>query len=263
MNAGRVHAMLAAGLADLRLLQRWTRRPEALRSGGVAPETVDLDALAKFAGLVAKVRHNGLRGDFPLTFRMLAAAGLEIDLFAAYAGWCADHRRAFAADPVQRGADLIAFIRRWMEPCRADHVRLFDIVRHEDALARLRRAPATAEGRALGKDADERAIPVIRGALVLEQYRYDPEALAALLRRPAARLDTLEPGEVRRGYWRPAGEAEIRILDLDLFAYELLARADGEASADRLSRQLTGEPPTAGFLGALDRLAEAGLIGFA
>ena len=74
MIASRVHAIVAAGLENPELLARWKREPESLRAYGVDPAAFDLDAIWKFAGLTAKVKHNGLRFDLPLTFRRIREA---------------------------------------------------------------------------------------------------------------------------------------------------------------------------------------------
>jgi len=68
MTASRVHAVIAAGLENPQLLERWQREPDLLRKCGVDPDKLDLNALWKFAGLTAKVRHAGqLRPRLPLT----------------------------------------------------------------------------------------------------------------------------------------------------------------------------------------------------
>ena len=78
MNARRVHAVLAAGVQNPALIEAWRRDPELLRGLGLDPAKVDLDALWKFAGLTLKVRHNGIREDLPLTFRLLHVTELAV-----------------------------------------------------------------------------------------------------------------------------------------------------------------------------------------
>ena len=85
MNARRVHAVLAAGVEDPMLIAGWRTEPARLVRLGIEPESLDLNALWKLAGLTIKVRHNGVRQQLPGTFRLMAAAGLEISLFADYA----------------------------------------------------------------------------------------------------------------------------------------------------------------------------------
>ena len=63
MKANKVHAVIAAGLQSPALITRWREDPNQLRKCDIEPESFDLDALQKFAGLTTKVRHNGLRFD--------------------------------------------------------------------------------------------------------------------------------------------------------------------------------------------------------
>ena len=78
VNARQVHAVLAAGVENPTLISRWRAEPARLLRLGIDPECLDLDALWKFSGLTIKVRHNGVRQQLPCTFRLMAAAGLEI-----------------------------------------------------------------------------------------------------------------------------------------------------------------------------------------
>ena len=66
-------------------------------SAGSRLKDLDLDSLRKFAGLAAKIRHNGIRDKLPLTFRLMSVAKLEIEVFAAYAEDCAQNGVRFAA----------------------------------------------------------------------------------------------------------------------------------------------------------------------
>src|SRR5258708_23978482 len=96
MNARNVQAVLAAGVQHPNLLSQWQTDPAFLRSKGIDPATIDLTALRKFAGLSIKVKHNGLRFDLPLTFRLMGLAGLDIGVFSAYATYCAENGRRLA-----------------------------------------------------------------------------------------------------------------------------------------------------------------------
>ena len=142
MNASQVHAVIAAVLKKPGLLARWKQEPDILRECGVDPDLIDIDALWKFAGLTTKVRHNGLRADIPLTFRLLNVAGLEIDVFGAYSTFHAD--RSFGPTVQARSDDLLLFLEQWLDFDKREHALLWDLIRHELALARLRKLETTA-----------------------------------------------------------------------------------------------------------------------
>src|ERR1051325_1267801 len=144
MIAGQVHAVIAAGLKEPGLLARWKQEPETLRECGVDPDAIDLEALWKFAGLTTKVKHNGLRADLPLTFRLLNIAGLEIEIFGAYAAFHAG--KSFGPTVQERIDELSYFLEQWLDFDKREHALLWDLIRHEAALARLRKLETTTDG---------------------------------------------------------------------------------------------------------------------
>jgi hypothetical protein len=267
MNARRVHAVIAAGLENPELLALWQREPDLLRGSGVDPDTLDLNALWKFAGLTAKVRHNGLRADLPLTFRLLNVAGLEIEVFASYASFRAAEGGGYADTTDARTQDLLTFLEHWLDFDRREHVLLWDLIRHELALTRLSREAANP----LAQGADKRvlvtpratSVPRVCGDVILHVMRSDPRVVGAALREKSPRLDEAPPGTFHFCYWRKRGAAEINIIHLDELGFYLLSLADGKHSAADLSRLTGGSGrPARGFLRALGELAVFGILAF-
>jgi hypothetical protein len=249
MNARLVHAVLAAGVDNPELIARWRADPGLLVALGVDPQAVDLDGLWKFAGLTLKVRHNPVREALPATFRLMSVAGIEIDVFAAYA---ADRRR-LANTTEERTRDLLEFLDRWLDRDRPEHALLWDLARHERTLATLPvRVPIAARSR----------VPRLVGAMTLHELGCDPREVAGALweRAPLAELVALRR-ETYLCYWRPADADDARIVELDAFGFYALALVDGVRTTAALHRALGGTGrPTRGFLALLERLATAGLI---
>jgi hypothetical protein len=272
MKAGRVHAVIAAGLENPALLARWRREPELLRDCGVEPRELDLDALWKFAGLSAKVRHNGLRADLPLSFRLMNVAGLEIEVFAAYATSRADEGRRYAETTVERAQDLLAFLEHWLDFERREHALLWDLLRYELALARLGRMPAPT--RASGEAAADVAragtsmaraasVPRVCGHVVLHEMRSDPRQVGAMLHEKSPRLGEAALGSFHFCYWRRDAAAEIHILRLDELGFYLLSLADGARTVAEMSLALGGGRRHARWLTkALGELAAVGVLAF-
>jgi hypothetical protein len=220
MKARRVHAVIAAGLENPQLLERWQREPGLLRNCGVTLDSLDLDALWKFAGLTAKVRHNGLRTDLPLTFRLLNVAGLEIEVFASYASFCASEGRRYAATSEERAQDLSAFLGRWLDFDRREHVLLWDVLRYELALTQLSSPATVVPALPVAESSVQPAprassVPRICGHAILHEMRCDPRHVAALLKEKSQRLDEVPLGTFLFCYWRRDAAAEIHILQLD------------------------------------------------
>jgi hypothetical protein len=264
MNARNVHAVIAAGVQHPNLLAKWQMEPDFLRRQGIAPETIDLTALRKFAGLTVKVRHNGLRFDLPLTFRLMSLAELDIVVFSAYAIHCAATGHRYGKTSSERTRDLISFLEKWLDLEHKNHSLLWDMIRHEQALAQLKksadeisvdpanspRSPRTPRGS---------SVPQVRGQIILHRMQCDPETVrTALFQRPL-RLDQIPEETHFYGYWRVADE--VRILDLDEFGYYALKLIDGITSVAELNRRMGGgSRPTKAFVGALEQLAAIGIL---
>lgn len=252
MIASRVHAIVAAGLENPELIARWKQEPESLRAYGVDPAAFDLDAIWKFAGLTAKVKHNGLRFDLPLTFRFLSLNGLEIEVFGAYAAHKARAGTRYTATTEGRIIELVDFLRDWLDFDRPEHSLLWDLIRHETALAQLRkRAPSAQRSRA----------PHVVGEIMLHEMTCDPRVLGKLLRRKSFDPDKVQRRTVHLCYWNPGDPEELCILELDELGYHLLSLVDGKRSIADFNRLLGGKSRISKKLtGAFGELARVGVI---
>jgi hypothetical protein len=266
MIANRVHAIIAAGLQHPELLTLWQQEPDQLRDYGVEPGDLDLNALWKFAGLTAKVRHNGLRQDLPLTFRLLNVAGLEIEVFASYASFAATEKRQFANTAVGRAQDLLSFLEHWLDFDKRAHALLWDLIRYELALTQLSRTAADFQGGKIvapPKRLSGQSVPRIRADISLHEMSCDPRLLGVTLQEKSPQLENVPSGSFHFCYWRPDATTEVHILQLDELGYYLLSFADGERPAAELSTLLGGNrKPSRGFLKALAELAALGIMAF-
>jgi len=269
MTTRFVHALFAAGVENPALITRWREQPALLRDYGIEPGTIDLEALWKFAGLTAKIRHRGLREQLPATFRLLSITGLEVDVFAAHASARAERDAPLATTNEVRARDLIAFLDGWLDRSDPMHALLWDLIRHERALVELgRRAPAVGSSphlrspvRGTALAATAAAIPRVQGDIVLHQMTSDPQTLTAALQDRFPELGALPRGPGFHCYWRAEDTPQIAILQLDQLGYRMLALVDGTRSAAGVYVGLggTGRPnPT--FLRKLDELETLGVI---
>lgn len=267
MNAGQVHAVIAAGLEDPHLIARWRQEPELLRNCGVDPAVFDLDALWKFAGLTTKVRHNGLRGDLPLTFRLLNVAGLEIEVFASYASFRAKEGKAYASTSEARSHDLLMFLEHRLDIDNHAHALLWDLIRHEMTLAQLRKIRPSAEGVTADHSVAKyhlrvNTVPRVCGELTLLEMRSDPRVVEKLLRRKLPDLSEVSLAKHYFGYSRKSDE--LFVLQLDEPAFYLLSMIDGKRSTADLNYLISGRRRSnPGLRRALGELAAIGIIAFA
>lgn len=272
MSLARVHAVMAAGVDQPQLLERWMADAAQLRALGVEPDGFDLHALAKFAGLGVKVRHNPLRPMFPLSFRLMSVAAIEIDMFSAYALHRSREGRGFAADMAQRARDLVAFVGEWHDPATRAHLLLWDAMRYESAVAQLR---APQSGTIAAPNIDIPRAPCLRGDIALHELQSDPRLLAAVLHASAPRLEDVPLQPQTFCFWRaPAGEygiddssaddggaGDTAVIAVDALGQHLLSRIDGRRSAAALARELGGgrDAGRAVAIG-LDSLAAIGIV---
>lgn len=267
MSLARVHAVMAAGVDQPQLLERWMTDAAQLRALGVEPEGFDLSALAKFAGLGVKVRHNPLRPMFPLSFRLMSVAAIEIDMFSAYALHRSREGRGFAADMAQRACDLVAFVGEWHDPAQRAHLLLWDAMRYELAVAQLR-APQS-ETIATPNIRSPRA-PCIRGEIALHDLQSDPRVLADVLHVSTPRLEDVPLQPQTFCFWRASegsgsddDTGDTAVIAIDALGQHLLSRIDGKRSAAALARELGGgrDAERAVAIG-LDSLAAIGIVAF-
>ena len=256
MSAGQVHAVIAAGMKEPGLLARWKQEPETLRQCGVDPDAIDLEALWKFAGLTTKVKHNGLRADLPLSFRLLNIAGLEIEVFGAYASFHAG--KSFAPTVQERIDELSYFLEQWLDFDKREHALLWDLIRHEVALARLRKLDITADNSMVQGRPRASSMPRVRGEIILHEMRSDPRTVETLLQQKNPKLKRAPLGEFYFCYWRAE---DLYVLEMDALSFHLLSTIDGKRSAAELSHLLTGGCKTP-LLNSLAELAAVGIIAF-
>jgi hypothetical protein len=252
MIASRVHAIMAAGLENPALLARWQQEPDLLRSYGVDPADFDLDAIWKFAGLSAKVKHNGLRAELPLTFRFLNVNGLEIELFGAYASHKAQAGTRYATTTAGRIVELVDFLRDWLDADKREHSLLWDLIRHETALAQLRRLTPTPK---------RSRVPHIVGEIILHEMNSDPRVIGKRLRQKSFDLGKVRRHVTRLCYWNAGDPNEICIVELDELGFSLLSVVDGKRSLADFNRLLGGGARISKKLnGAFAELASVGVI---
>ena len=135
-SARSVHSAIATYVADPNRLAREAAKPPAERP--TALRELDLDTLADFTGLTEKVRHNQVRGDLQMTFRLLRLTGQEIQLFRDYAPISLQRRQQRLTSPAQRLDGLVEFTENW---AGTDSQRCLvrDLLRYEHTVAAFRR----------------------------------------------------------------------------------------------------------------------------
>ncbi|MFC5742366.1 hypothetical protein [Dyella tabacisoli] len=237
MNLHRLHAVLAAGVEQPQLLEQWDRQPGLLSQLGVDPSGLDLAALRKFAGLTVKVRHNPLREQMPLSFRLMSIASIEIDMFADYAMFRSKRQLRYATSAAARAGDLLDFLADWIDPAKREQLLLWDVIRYEDAIARL---GPWLEQTPEAVDNSVTACPRLRGTVLLHELQSDPRALADMLYTSAPDLSRVPLQPQHLCFWRAPESDQAAVLTLDELGFYLLSMLDGQRSVSALTQCLGG-----------------------
>jgi len=270
MNAERVHAMLAACLAEPARFERWCSDPavmdEVLVQSGIDPAEFDLAAIRRFAGFVTKVRHNPLRHSLPSTFRALAATGLEIAVFSDYTARFAELQDAGPVSPEAKTAEFVRFLRGRLDDGDPNHALVLDILRHELAVDPPRDSPPGRRPASPPHGAAPDAIPSVRGLLRIERMTCDPQLALELLAEPEPDLHNLPRGPRIFGYWFREEAGGVEIIELNALSAYVLSLIDGRLTvrdiAHRLAEVADQEVTPSDLLAGLAAPSEIGLVTF-
>ncbi|KJS53981.1 hypothetical protein VM98_22080 [Streptomyces rubellomurinus subsp. indigoferus] len=246
LTGPRVHAYIAAGLADPGLIGIWTAgggRGETGRGAEII-DAIDLAALRRFAGFVTMVRQNPLRRVLPLTLRALAVADLEIEVFADYATHFTRLSRGGGLDLRQQLTAFAEFLDGWVTADDPVHAVIRDALGNEVTVERLRHAEGMPFTAPSAPHPD--AVPQLTGAQVIRTARHHPSTLVELIESGRFVTGT-HPGrdDPTLLYWRDEATHQVRVTEVTPLAAHLLAMVDGHATVEDLARRLaaaSGEP---------------------
>lgn len=254
-----MHSVVAAALADPDRLTAWSMDPSLLAQFGVEPTEFDLEAVADFAGLSEKIRHNGCRAHLRMTFQLLNLTGLEIQLFRDYAPWSLRRRAEGLTSPMYRIDGLALFIGGWAEGGDPLRTLLRDVLRHEHAVACLRTAQIDHERSCPEVEPSSASIPARNGELVVRTFTCDPRQVQQVLEASPVNLGDIGRGARTFVYQRTADR--LRALEVARPVGDLLTAVDGRRSVDQISAQLFGTgADRSALLRLLEQLVEIGLL---
>lgn len=177
-----------------------------------------------FSAFIAKVHHNFLWIDFPLTRQLLAGCRMDIAVFTAYLKEYQGNRRRSREEKIR---SFIFFLQKWL---RRDKTRVAEIasnlVRHENAIYTAR-----IEGWLNPKAVAETSeIPSITGLIKIIPLSVSPGQM---------QIDSFSIRRIRLWkekrwfcYWFPPGCQIPRIFEISPEMRTLLRRIDGKNKTD-------------------------------
>lgn len=257
--AALVQSVMAAALADPHRLEEWIEEPRLLERYGMDAAAMDLSALADFAGLSEKVRHNQCREHLELTFRLLRLSGMEVELFRSYAPRSRQRRRQGLTTVADRLDGLAAFVEAWAQQGDAGRTLVRDVLWHEYVIAVLRDSGAAATADGLDPAASH-AVPVHDGRLAVRRTTCSPFQVTEVLRAREPDLAAIERGTWTFVYHR-APPGPVRVMEVEDGVAELLLAVDGRSSVEEIARRLFGSDELTGSLrSTFDEFARLGLL---
>ncbi len=267
-TASQVHSVLAAGLNSPSVLQNWLRNSEELEHFHIAPGSLDLEVLWKFAAFANKVRHNDLRRVLPLTFRLMTCLKLDIRIFGDYAAEAVALRNAGTKSLEAKMSSFLDFLRHWLKTAGDDaHALLWSVVCHESTLHQLRQTRQPARRRRSApalQSLTRNSVPRIEGTLFVRQFAYDPRQVNLALHQQSVDLTGLVRGEYFLGYWRSALTGQKRILNFTRIGAYVLSLIDRSSTVDSILTRIGITPHDTDaarpLLHYLDDLMKVGLI---
>lgn len=256
-SARAVHFALAACVADPRRLARAAAQPPAARP--TALRELDLDSLADFTGLTEKVRHNQVRGDLQMTFRLLGLTGQEIELFRDYAPVSLQRRARRLISPAERIDGLVEFTETWAgsDPQRC---LVRDLLRYEHTVAAFRRDTTLLADADVPRALEPDSVPTKHGSAVTVEATCDPLQVVNVLRSRTPDLSRIERRPQVLVYLR-IPSARFRVLEVESGALALLAAVDDMSDVRELTQRLLGDDRLVqAVLTAYQALADLGLV---
>lgn len=228
-SARLVHSIIATCLTE-------PGREESVAAS--LPGTLDVEAVSYFAGLAEKVRHNGIRRDLELTFRLLRLSGLEMELFRDYAPTSAQRRARGLTSPAERLTGLMDFVSEWAGTDE-DRCLIRDVLRHEQIVAGFRRAPKLRVVDSGGPVTPESVVS-LHGTVVVVDAVCDPMQVAEVLRAREPDLAAIVRRSVLMVYHR-APSGQVRMIEVSEGVPCLLGAVDGISDVHELGTRLLGD----------------------
>lgn len=221
----------------------------------------DFQALASFGGLITKTQHNFLYECLPYTRQLLRMYQLDLTIFAGYRTEI-QSTSAAVTSRLEKATRFIGYLRLWLHGRDDAFPGLEDLLEHEYILWNLKSEPASdvTESSVMRADAAKRrrAVPTIRPAVKLAEFRYNPFRI----------IDHLEQGtppqrsQRRRSrlvYWIDTQQSQVRVAEPGRTVWKVLRLCDGRRRVPSLCKELAPLPPAA-VRGALALAQASGLI---
>jgi hypothetical protein len=257
MDSSVVNTIIARCLLDAGFLERMALDPSAALEGYALDArtradflVLNTDKIRNFAGFITKVQHNYLWESFPYTRALLKLYKIEIEVFVAYLPMHQCIRAEGRATKDQKIESFVAFLLAYLDSQEhSQYPGLREILLHERILWEIGitlgagkppEPPASAiEIASLRPHQWGSVVPMVRGALRVGNFMYDPWQIIEYLTQKHFALHQIPMQRRYLSYWADSATNQLRILELDDISAALLSQVDGRRAIRTIVRQVT------------------------
>lgn len=219
-----------------------------------------IDKIQNFSAFIAKVHHNFLWSDFPVTKQLLTTCKMDIQVFKAYLPLYQKNRRAGKEEKINR---FISFLHKFLLTSKTYKSRLIlQALLHENAIFTAG-SEAVMNGIKLEQAPPDKCIitseevPFIQGILKIVPLAIRPDMINHDL------LSTMKNQLPKRRkwycYWFSPGCNEARIFEINTFTKSLLVLIDGKNNLDFIAKSLHAKD---GCKGVITDLVDKGIASY-
>lgn len=237
----RIQSVFAKAILDVRFLEALALKkkinyPGEKKSLPLLPQSIQ--SLRLFSAFIAKVQHNYLWNDFPLTLTTIRKLGIELEIFDAYLYTHQQNRREHP--PLTTGEKKNCFVQFFKNYTsgRTDpsFIKANTILTHEDIYRQVKEIPVN-EKKARKKNSTARigmkSIPEFNGRIWIAELYVNPTYINTILHSNEA--VKVYQRKKRYCYWFRRKNEELRVFEVSKNMACVMQAIDGKKSIAKLS----------------------------
>lgn len=240
----RIQSVFAKAILDVRFLEKLTEEktiPGAEEKTAVPLPAESIRSLRLFSAFIAKVQHNYLWNDFPLTLTTIRRLGIELEIFGAYLPAHQQNRRDHPGMTIEEKKNcFVEFFRHYTSQKKDPaFIKAHTILTHENIYRQAKKItpePALKKKPAPGRIVTK-SIPVYNGRVWINELYVNPALINTLL--TAERPIKVYQRKKRYCYWQKDRNEDLRVFEVSKNMAAVLAAIDGKKNIGELNA-LTG-----------------------
>lgn len=266
-NAG-IQSLFAKAILDVHFLDTVAAKKDIWLPAqnewlSVPPDS--LQSLRLFSAFIAKVQHNYLWNDFPLTLTSIRKSGIELDIFGAYLPIHQQNRKIKPALGMEEKKNRFvnffkAYTQNRKEPA---YVKAHAIITHEEIYRQAKKKNITTDWPATPnseKRPGRNSIPVVNGRVWLASLSINPSSIG----NPLVKDNEVKMyiRKKRYCYWQEEQQEELRVFEVSKNTALVIEAIDGKKKISQLNalKGFSKKETAIGQEAIIVSLASAGIV---